>query len=344
MHKPVMDLTALLLAAATAQQAVPNERLSTPEDQVVVEGRRILPSVGLMNDHLHTRGEFMIGVRYQHFDWGGATRHGTRKISDEALMDAGYMMRAKTMTMDMAMVDLMYGISDNLTVTFSPQYVSNRMKTVGTDPMDPMIDGMTSHGLGDTLASASLRLAKGDRVSAHATLGVWIPTGKSGLKDDGTFMQYCMQTGSGTWDLEPSATVKGQDGRLGWGAQASFRFRAEHRNNAGYRLGNKALLTGWVSYLVGATVRVTARAEYVHQGRIDGGYDGMHMEDMPQDFPANFGGDMATGAVGLNWEPMIGEKRGPQLGVELGVPLYQNVNGVQLPQRWQLSAGIRQFF
>ena len=347
-----MNLTVLLLtfAAATTpqpapvQQAVPYEHLSAAEDPVVVEARRILPSVGLMNDHLHSQGEFMIGVRYQHLDWHGENQHGTHKVSNEELMDAGYMMRATSMTMDMAMIDLMYGISDSLTVTVSPQYVWNRMKMVGTDPMDPMTDKMTSHGFGDTLASASLRLAKGDKVKAHATLGIWVPTGKSGLKDGDTFMQYCMQTGSGTWDLEPSATVKGQDGRFGWGLQGSFRLRAEHRNSSGYRLGNKVLATGWVSYLVGPTVGVAVRAEYTRQGRIHGEYDGMHMADMPQDFPANFGGDMLTGAVGLNWEPMSGEKRGPQLGLELGVPLYQNLNGVQLPQRWQLSAGIRQFF
>ena len=109
-----MNVTALLLASAAAAQPQP---APSPEDQVVVEARRILPSVGLMNDHLHRRGEFMIGVRYQHLDWGGANRHGTDKLSDEELMDAGYMMRATSMTMDMAMVDLMYGISDDLTVT-----------------------------------------------------------------------------------------------------------------------------------------------------------------------------------------------------------------------------------
>jgi hypothetical protein len=334
----MLALPLLLASAASSQPPVPSE------EQIVIEARRILPSVGLMNDHLHSRGEFMVGVRYQRLDWHGSNRHGTDKVSDEELMDAGYMMRATSMTMDMAMVDLMYGISDHLTVTVSPQYMWNRMKMVGTDPMDPMADRMTSHGFGDTLASASLRLAKGDKLRAHATLGVWIPTGKSGLKDGDTFLQYCMQIGSGTWDIEPSATVKGQAGRLGWGLQGSFRLRAGHRNSSGYRLGNKALATGWVSYLAGPNVGVTARAEYTHQGRIHGEYDGMHMDDMPQDFPANFGGDMVMGAVGVNWEPRFGEKRGPQLGIEAGIPLYQKLNGVQLPQRWQLSAGIRQFF
>jgi len=334
-----MLTTALLLAAGAVQQPS-----SQPEDTIVVQARRILPSVALMNDHLHTRGEFMIGARFQRLDWGGANQHGTHKVSDEELMDAGYMMRAKSMTMDMAMIDLMYGISDNLTVTLSPQYVWSRMKMGGTDPMDPMSDRMTSHGFGDTLASASLRLAKGDHVSAHATVGVWAPTGKSGIKEDGMFVDYTMQTGSGTWDIEPSATVKGQDGRLGWGAQTSFRFRAEDRNSSGYRLGTRALATGWLSYLVGQNLGATARIEFTHQGRIHGEYNDMHMEDIPQDFPANFGGDLVVGAVGLNWEPMFGGKRGPQLGIELGLPVYQNLNGFQLPQRWQLSAGIKQFF
>ena len=63
----------------------------------------------------------------------------------------------------------------------------------------------------------------------------------------GSSSNIAMQTGSGTWDIEPSATIKGQRGRFGWGAQATYRLRAEHRNNSGYRLGNKALVTGWLS-------------------------------------------------------------------------------------------------
>jgi len=111
-----MNLAALLFASATAfgQQSAPVQ-----DDTVVVEARRILPSVGLMNDHLHSRGEFMIGVRYQHFDWNGSNRHGNDKVSDGELMDAGYMMKATSMTMDMAMVDFMYGVSNDLTLTLS---------------------------------------------------------------------------------------------------------------------------------------------------------------------------------------------------------------------------------
>ncbi|HLO19335.1 MAG TPA: hypothetical protein VK192_02445, partial [Sphingomicrobium sp.] len=107
-----MILTTVVLAAAAAvMQPAPPEQAA-----VVVEARRILPSVGLMNDHLHEAGEFMIGLRYQHFDWSGANWHGTQAVSDQELLDAGYMMRAESMAMDMAMLDLMYGVTAHLTV------------------------------------------------------------------------------------------------------------------------------------------------------------------------------------------------------------------------------------
>jgi hypothetical protein len=337
-----MIVASMLLASAAASAQPPDPQQAT----VVVEARRILPSVGLMNDHMHEAGEFMIGLRFQHFDWHGPNHRGTHSVSDEDLLDAGYMMRATSMKMDMAMLDLMYGITDNLTVTVTPQHVWNRMHMVGIDPMDMMDEETEStSGLGDTLASASLRLARGEHVGAHVTLGVWAPTGKSGIKNgDGMFVEYCMQTGSGTWDIEPSATIKGQEGRIGWGAQATWRYRAGHRNSSGYRLGNRAMITGWLSYLLEPSVGATARAEYSHQGRIHGEYGGPHDDMMPPNFPANYGGELLIGAIGLNWKPMPGMERGPQLGIELGIPLYQKVNGVQLPQKWQLSAAVRHFF
>lgn len=346
-----MFLAAVLLGSAVAsvQPTVP----AGDDSSVLVEAQRVLPSVGLMNDHMHDAGEFMIGVRYQHVGWSGANQHGTDKVSDTDLLASGYMMRATHMGMDMAMLDLMYGITDNLTVTLSPQYVWNRMTMVGIDPMGGMDGSMALgetaeekfHSLGDTLASASLRLARNEHLGAHVTLGVWMPTGKSGLKNsDGTFTEYDMQTGSGTWQIEPSATVTGDAGRIGWGAQASYRFSVESRNSAGYRLGNRALVTGWVDYLLGGNVRATARAEFTGQGRIHGTYDGPASMGMPEDDPANYGGDLLIGAVGLNWKPQLGMRRGPQLGIEVGLPLYQRVNGVQLPQKWQVSTGVREFF
>jgi hypothetical protein len=48
--------------------------------------------------------------------------------------------------------------------------------------------------------------------------------------------------------------------------------------------------------------------------------------------------------LGLNWLLPVGMSRRPQLSAELGVPIYQDVNGIQLPRDWRLSLGISQIF
>ncbi|HEX5183910.1 MAG TPA: hypothetical protein VFW19_12260 [Allosphingosinicella sp.] len=343
---------AAFLAAVAAQPAFAQSQTITVEAERD-DAQPIYPSVGLMNDHMHDRGEFMVGLRFESDRFSGANLAGTRAVSDADLLVAGNMMRARSMTMDMAMVDLMYGATDNLTLTLSPQYVWNRMTMIGIDPMGGMNGSMAPgetqksevHGFGDTLASASFRLIRRAHLNAHLTLGIWIPTGAvDRLYSDGTFVEYCMQPGSGTWDIEPSAKVGGARGPIVWGAQASYRWRAERRNRSGYRLGDKALLTSWVSYLVQPHLNLTVRTAFTSQGRIHGSYNGPQSEGAPPDLPENYGGDLLEGAIGLNWQPKIGGMRGPQFGIEAAVPLYQRVNGVQLPEKWRVTAAVRHSF
>lgn len=339
--------TSLFALQGVAAQGQATPSADDGEDiAVVAEPTLLYPSVGQMNDHMHARGELMVGVRLERSRFGGASQSGTRAVSNEDIEMAGYMMRGKSMTMDMLMLDLMYAPSDSLTLTLSPQYVWNRMVMVGF-PMDPMAMPMEmvdeSDGFGDTFAAASYRLADSPRLKAHATLGVWIPTGSVDAKNDmGKLIDYSMQLGSGTWDLEPSLTVSGTEGRLGWGAQASYRLRLEGRNESGFRFGDRARVSGWLSYLVAPTLGLTARAEYSSQGRIEGAYNAPAYNMMsPADRPFNYGGHVVTGAIGANWQIW---PEGPQLGAEFSVPLHQNLNGIQLPQDWRMATAIRQMF
>jgi hypothetical protein len=346
-----MALLASQGLAAQAQELPPAGTPRATEDLTVVgEPALLYPSVGQMNDHMHERGEVMVGLRFEHSRMSGAPRHGTQAVSDADLFAAGYMMRGENMTMDMVMLDLMFAPSDQVTLTLSPQYMWNRMRMVGLDdPMGgsmPMPDmEMSAHGFGDTFAAASLRLVRRPHLKAHATLGVWIPTGAVGRKDGmGMLLDYSMQPGSGTWDIEPSATVSGGEGRLGWGVLAGYRLPVERRNGVGFRFGSRARLSGWLSYLALPALGLTARAEYSRQGRIHGEYTGLHnMMMSPSDQPANYGGQSLTGSIGANWQ-LGEERRAPQLGVELGVPLYRKLHGIQMPQRWRVTAAIRQMF
>ena len=53
-------------------------------------------------------------------------------------------------------------------------------------------------------------------------------------------------TAGGTWDLNPSLTLRGQAEGFSWGVQAGYLFRAEKANAAGFRFGKVArVLHSW---------------------------------------------------------------------------------------------------
>ncbi len=351
--------TALALLACT----MPAAAQDGPE--ITVQSPLLLPSAGMMNDHMHEGGEAMIGLRFERFRYGGTNQSGTDEIADPAIVAAGYSVRTTSMTMDMVMLDLMYAPSENITLMVMPHYMWHRMEMVGIDPDAGTGGGHGGHeghggahampfgevhghgteGFGDTLVSASYRLARGPKLSAHATLGVWVPTGASDKTNaDGTFVHYGMQPGGGTWDLEPSVTVSGRAGGLGWGAQASYRWKTDQSNASGFAFGDKARATGWLSYLLGSAVGATARLEYVHEGQVQGHYNGPHHHSSPPDRQENYGGDTVTAGLGLNWLLPVRTAQRPQLGAEVAVPIYQDLNGIQAPQEWRFSLALSQTF
>jgi hypothetical protein len=347
---------ALTLLAAFAAPAV------AQDDPIVVQTPLIHPAAGLMNEHMHEGGEIMLGLRFERTHAGGANQSGTDEIADADIVAAGYSARTESMTMDMAMLDLMYAPTDKVTLMLMPHYMWHRMTMLGIDPASGMGGGHGGHGgghglpygeehehgtdgFGDTLVSASYRLARTPGFGAHVTLGVWVPTGSvSKTNADGTFVHYGMQPGSGTWDLEPSLTLTGRAGAIGWGGQASYRWRTDDNNESGFAFGDKARATGWVSTLLSRDLGATARLEYVHEGAILGHYNGPHSHAAPPDRQANYGGDVVSTGFGLNWLLPIGGDRKPQLSGELSVPLYQDLNGIQAPQDWRFTLGLSRTF
>lgn len=355
-------LTVLHASAASAQDATPD---TAPENVIEVTQQLLTPAAGMMNDHMHEGGEFMIGLRLERQRYSGLNRAGTDAISDAEVLTAGYNTRGQSMEMDMVMLDLMFAPNDNITLMVMPHYMWHRMVMIGIDPantgmdMDGGMDEGHSHsglpfgqtmahgsqGFGDTLVSASLRLARDPAFRAHATLGLWVPTGSVSKQNaDGTFVHYMMQPGSGTWDIEPAVTFAGQAGSLGWGGQASYRWRTDHSNASGFAFGDEARATGWLSYLLTGNLGATARLEYEHEGEIENHYNGPHKHNTPADRQENYGGDVVSAGLGLNWLLPLAVQRRPQLGAEFSVPLHQNLNGIQLPRDWRLSFSVAQTF
>lgn len=354
----------VIASVANAQEQDAEE---TDTDTIVVTPVTLHPAAGLMSEHTHDGGEFMIGLRYTRSHHSGLNQAGTAVIPDAEILAAGYTVRATEMTMDMVMLDLMYAPNDKLTLMVMPHWMRHEMTMVGIDPMNtgmPMGDmhlenmehghhglafGQTmthsTAGIGDTLVSASFRLVHKPKLKVHASLGVWAPTGKVDRRNaDGTFVHYMMQSGSGTWDVEPSVTISGQSGLLGWGAQASYRWRTESENASGFAFGDRASASGWLSYLVDNGFSLTSRITWEHEGQILGHYNGPHNHHTPADRQENYGGDKLLAGFGANVALPFGGSQRPQISLEAGVPLYQDLNGIQLAEDWRASVALSHTF
>jgi hypothetical protein len=63
------------------------------------------------------------------------------------------------------------------------------------------------------------------------------------------------------------------------------------------------------------------------------------MKSMSDASTSNYGGGRLDGLIGVSLS------KGPfSFGVEGGIPLYQNLNGLQLKNQWYLSLGIQAMF
>ena len=312
---------------------------------------------GVMVDHVHKAGDVMIGVAWMHESYGGPNHTGTRKASDAELVAAGYSVRAKAMKMDMVMGHVMWAPTDRITLMAMPMWMRMEMTMLGIGAMDHgdgHMDGGSHHmlmpgetmshsvsGIGDTKLGALVSLAGKPELSAHVGLMVSAPTGSVSKKNaDGTFVHYGMQPGSGTWDFEPSLTVKGQGDVFGWGVQASYVTRLEKRNESGYQLGDRFAATGWASARVARRLSLSARLVYTDEGAIDGHYNGAHRHASPPDRQANYGGQRIEAGLGAN----VTLGQGLRIGAEAVIPLWQDVNGYQLTKDTGVNLSVSHAF
>ena len=305
---------------------------------------------GTMEDHVHKSGDLMIGLSWMHEDYSGTNRRGSESISDAAIAAAGFTSRTKAMTMDMAMVHIMWAPSNRVTLMVVPSWMRMEMTMVGISSAaatghhalalgETMVH--STAGIGDTRLGALVTLSRGPKLSAHAGLVLSIPTGSVTRKDDdGNFVHYGMQPGSGTWDLQPSLTLRGAQPDFGWGVQASYLVRTGTYNTSGFKFGDRFAATAWLSKPLSPRASLSARLAYSDEGIVKGHYNAGHNHAAPPDRQANYGGQRLEAGIGANF--VVGGNF--RLGAEATLPLYQKVNGIQAPKRFGANLNISRMF
>lgn len=302
--------------------------------------------IGVMGDHMHKAGEWMVSFRAMSMTMEGL-QDGRDKLSSSqvtgSMMTPGRAMVAPTrMSMDMQMLGVMYAPSDSLTLMAMTSYASYEMDHVTRMGMSFTTE---TAGLGDTRLAGLFNVYHSENGAhrLHFTAGLSVPTGSIDEKDDTPAMAdaklpYAMQLGSGSYDLMPALTYQGYAGVLNWGAQVSA-FLPLERNDNGYRLGNKGAFTVWVARKASDYVSTSLRLHGESQGRVDGERDDLNPMMVTSADPDNYGGEFASLSYGLNVFIPNGALENHRFALEYTVPLYQKMNGIQLQREPTVTAG-----
>jgi len=296
--------------------------------------------IGVMGDHAHHAGELMLSYRYMRMKMDG-NRVGGDRVGNEAVLD-DFMVAPTEMTMEMHMFGAMYAPAEWVTLMAMAPYVRKEM--------DHLTSGGASfttraEGLGDVKLAAMFPVFAKGRHYLQLNVGLALPTGSIDQKDatpaDPTAsnnLPYPMQLGSGTVDLRPALTYVYQADRLSWGNQLSGVVRLG-RNSNGYTLGDRFEATSWLAYAPAPWVSVSGRLAYSRWGNIDGRDDQLNPMMVPTARTDLRAGKRLDALVGVNLHAHDGPLAGHRLAVEVGFPLYQNLEGPQLETDLILTAG-----
>jgi hypothetical protein len=289
---------------------------------------------GVMGAMMHDPGEWMLGLRVMRMHMDGVV-DGHSHVSDGELFGAGYTMIPRQMDSTSTMLEAMYGLSDGLTVMASLPYVTNtmdmRMDTGEKFTMD-------SRGIGDLQLAALLGLYDDGEEEVHFNAGLSVPTGSVDETDDtpgfpGGKVDYPMQPGSGTWDLMPGVTWVARDGEWSWGAQWIETWRLGE-NSEDYTYGNRHDVTAWGARSLTDVLSLSLRLAGHDWGNVDGADPDLDPTMSPTQDPNKQGGRRVDALLGVSAAPRDGALTGNRFALELGLPVYEKIDGPQLSTDW----------
>jgi len=307
-------------------------------------------------------GAFMLNFRSMYMNMEG-NRIGTNSVSPATIATTipnpnggppTLRVVPEKMTTKMQMLMGMYAPTNWLTVMAMGSYIEKDMDHVtfaggaGTTRLGTF--ATQSGGLGDTKVSAIFRLfnSYGRRIQASA--GISLPTG-SITKNDAVLaptaatptlrLPYPMQLGSGTYDFLPGLTYRGWKGPWSFGGRYAGVIRMGD-NSQGYTFGDIHSLTAWGGYRWSPSFNTTLRVTGKTQGKVSGS-DPLIAAPVQTAVPGFQGGERVDVALGFGLNGQ-GVFRGFRLGAEVGVPIYQDLNGPQLETDYTVLFSLTKMF
>lgn len=152
-----------------------------------------------------------------------------------------------------------------------------------------------------------------------------------------------MQPGSGSFGAKLGLTYLWQNDLFSAGGQTNALIRIND-NDRDYKLGNVYDLTGWLAIKTTDYLSFSVRGEANYVDETEGMKTQFNPMMSTTTDPKNSGGFKANMGLGANFLVPGKTLKGLRFGVEVNLPLYQDLNGVQLQNDYALTFGTQYSF
>ena len=287
-----------------------------------------VPPTGVVGGMHPPEGVLMPVFSYMNMEMDG-NRTGTQSLSTSNVLSQ-YPIAPLSMSMNMAMVGLMYGVTDEISVMAMLPYTRKTMKH--QTRMGQTFE-TRAQGFGDLKIIGGYDIYKSDGQVLELSLGLSLPIGSIDETDTtpagpDQLLPYPMQLGAGTYDLQPGLTYTARHERWSTGMQYAAKLRLGE-NDEDYSLGDEHELRLWASYVWAPWLSTSLQLAFHDRGKIDG-IDSRIVGPVQTADPDNHGGERLDIGFGINLLGRGRILRGHRLRAEFLVPLHQRLNGPQL--------------
>ena len=268
---------------------------------------------------------------------------------DELRTDDNYPILPTTITQESYIANISYFLAKEQSISISLPYIVQSTDHISLVP-DYDEFNISSDGIGDITVNFTTLLNSWDSEKLSLSVGVSLPTGSIDEEGDtpraegDQQLPYTMQLGSGTWDLPIGLSyINDQDSYL-WGVNLFAKIRSG-KNDRDYRLGNRFAASLWSKWKVNNAFHPVMKVVFQDWGQIVGQDDEITVPNPKFPYPAgitkpsNYGGKKVSVVVGAD---IILYSQA--FAIEIGKPVYQNLNGIQTKEKLNFSVNWQNSF
>ena len=316
---------------------------------------------GIMGGVYHKKGQLMFSIKRMRMNMKQNNDLGER-LTDQQIISLPnpyyngstlpkLSVVPKSMDMEMTMLEGMYGLSDKYTLMFMATYLSKNMKlsSYGAMADRPFLGSFSTQttDLSSFTLSSLIKIKETEAYKLHVEVGLDKSIGSNDIEGEilnpmnmkmNVRFPYSMQTGDKSTSLISAMTFIKRDEDWSYGSQIK---NTQAINKKAWNFGDSLALNIWISNDLSDQLSLSLRGSFLYRDSLEG-RDPKIMAPVQTSNPKNYGGKTYEVAIGVNRLLKIGS--GNSIGLELVIPIKQNLNGPQMELSDSLNLVFRKSF